>query len=349
MNGSASTNAPARQSPPAPSTTTPTSPTSKPLDVLRRRMHDPDNISSSQKLMILVLSMTLFGISDIVTGIVPSIEVGPFEIEVAYFAFIPVVLAALFCPLWVAIGAPLGEMIFSDMLLGDFGGLGELEGFLQLLLGIYIAGCIVRDPRNRRQLAIAAFTLVAIDKISSGIIDLAKVGVGIDPETLEESNGLFRAVLVSESIELVMALLITGVLFGALPAMWLAPRLYGTIEPLMGLRPRDPKNPPRLVGPRGTPFWLVGLLALLGAVAIGMISQWEEFLGREGGVMTLGSFQPDFVDEYGSAFIWVALGVAAVAVAAAVGLVAVLRDRRRTASQATERPTRGTRSDQDAR
>lgn len=341
MNGSASTSAPARPSPPSPATA---SPAGSPLDALRRRLHDPDSISSSQKLMILVLSMTLFGISDIVTGIVPSIQVGPLEFEVAYFAFIPVVLAALLCPLWVAIGAPLGEMIFSDMLLGDFGGIGELEGFLQLLLGIYVAGCIVRDPRNRRQLAVAAFTLVAIDKISSAVIDVAKVGIGIDPETLEESDGLFRAVLVSESIELVMALLITGVLFGALPAMWLAPRLYGKIEPLMGLRPRDPKNPPRLVGPKGTPFWLIGLGALLGAVAIGIISQWEEFVGRDGGVMTLGSFQPDFVDEYGSTFVWVALGVAALAVAGAVALVAVLRGRRRsTETTATHRSDQGAR------
>lgn len=291
MNGSASTSAPARPSPPSPATA---SPAGSPLDALRRRLHDPDSISSSQKLMILVLSMTLFGISDIVTGIVPSIQVGPLEFEVAYFAFIPVVLAALFCPLWVAIGAPLGEMIFSDMLLGDFGGIGELEGFLQLLLGIYVAGCIVRDPRNRRQLAVAAFTLVAIDKISSAVIDVAKVGIGIDPETLEESDGLFRAVLVSESIELVMALLITGVLFGA--------------------------------------------------VAIGIISQWEEFVGRDGGVMTLGSFQPDFVDEYGSTFVWVALGVAALAVAGAVALVAVLRGRRRsTETTATHRSDQGAR------
>lgn len=291
MNGSASTSAPARPSPPSPATA---SPAGSPLDALRRRLHDPDSISSSQKLMILVLSMTLFGISDIVTGIVPSIQVGPLEFEVAYFAFIPVVLAALLCPLWVAIGAPLGEMIFSDMLLGDFGGIGELEGFLQLLLGIYVAGCIVRDPRNRRQLAVAAFTLVAIDKISSAVIDVAKVGIGIDPETLEESDGLFRAVLVSESIELVMALLITGVLFGA--------------------------------------------------VAIGIISQWEEFVGRDGGVMTLGSFQPDFVDEYGSTFVWVALGVAALAVAGAVALVAVLRGRRRsTETTATHRSDQGAR------
>ncbi|GII98855.1 hypothetical protein CLV28_2642 [Sediminihabitans luteus] len=300
----------------------------------RRRIrlpHDPDGISSAQKLMILVLSMTLFGVADIVTELVPSIEVGPLELEVAYFAFIPVVLAALFCPLWVAIGAPLGEMVFSDMMLGDFSGLGELEGFLQLFVGIYVAGCLVKDPRRPAQLVAAALALVSIDKVSSGLIDVAKVVVGIDPETLEESDGLLRAVIVSEGLELVMALVITGVLFGALPAIWLAPRLYGTIEPLMGLRPRDPQNPPRLVGPRGVPFWVMALLGILGAVALGMLSQWEEFVGRDEGVTTVGAFEPDFVDRYGDGFLWVALAVGVAALLAVVVLIAVVRARRKDA------------------
>ncbi|MBD5784691.1 cell division protein FtsQ [Cellulosimicrobium terreum] len=299
-----------------------------------RRTHDPDGISTSQKLMILVLSMTLFGVADIVTEIVPSVEVGPFELEVAYFAFIPVVLAALFSPLWVAIGAPLGEMIFSDMMLGDFSGVGEIEGFLQLFVGIYVAGCIVKDPRRPAQLAAAALALVSIDKVSSGLIDVAKVTVGIDPETLDEADGLLRAVVVSESLELVMALVITGVLFGALPAIWLAPRLYGTIEPLMGLRPRDPLNPPRLVGPRGVPFWVMALLGILGAVAIGMASQWEEHVGRENAVTTAGSFEPDFVDRYGDGFLWVALAVGVVLLLGVVVAIAAARARRRDARSA---------------
>ena len=82
-----------------------------------------DGLSSSQKLMILVLSMTLYGVGDIVASVLPEISVGPLELGVSYFSFIAVVLAALLNPVWVALGAPLGELVFSDMLLGDFAGL----------------------------------------------------------------------------------------------------------------------------------------------------------------------------------------------------------------------------------
>lgn len=57
-----------------------------------------DGLSSSQKLMILVLSMTLYGVGDIVASVLPEISVGPLELGVSYFSFIAVVLAALLNP-----------------------------------------------------------------------------------------------------------------------------------------------------------------------------------------------------------------------------------------------------------
>jgi len=312
--------------------------TTAPTTAGPRPVRDPNTLSTSQKLMIVVLSMTLFGLADLVAEIIPSFEAGPFEFEIAYFAFIPVVLAALFAPIWVAIGAPLGAIIFAELMLGDFSGLGEVEGYLQALVGIYVAGSLVRDPRKPAQLWLAAIVFVAIDKVSSGLIDLAKVAIGIDPETLEESDGLFQAVVVSETIELFMALIITGILFGALPAGWLAPRLYGKIEPLMGMRPRDPENPPRLIGPNGAKWWVLATLGILVAVAAGIFSQWEEFVGNEEGVTTFAAFDPDFIDQYGEAYYWVAIIVAAVAVLAVVVGIAMFAARRRRA--AAEESTR---------
>lgn len=312
-------------------TTTSTGTTPVPKE---RAPRDRNILTTPQKLMVLVLSMTLFGLADLVAEVIPSFEVGPFEFEIAYFAFIPVVLAALFSPLWVAIGAPLGAIIFAELMLGDFSGLGEVEGYLQALVGIYVAGCLVRDPRKPWQLFTASLVFVAIDKVSSGLIDLLKVGIGIDPETLEESEGLFQAVLVSETIELVLALIITGILFGALPAMWLAPRLYGKIEPLLGMRPRDPQNPPRLVGVNGAPWWVLAVVGILLAVGAGILSQWEEFLGVEQGVTAFGAFEPDYLDQYGDSYIWVAIIVAAVAVALVITGIAIYAARRRAKAQA---------------
>ncbi|MFJ4233488.1 hypothetical protein ACWFQT_14705 [Cellulosimicrobium cellulans] len=310
--------------------------TAAPRPAVRRRLHDPDAVSSSQKLMILVLSMTLYGVADIVADMLPSFEVGSFEVEIAYFAFIPVVLAALLAPLWVALGVAIGEAMIADMLLGSFGGFGELEGFLQLLVGTFVAGCVVRDPRNRRQLFWAAIALVSIDKVSSALIDVVKVAVGVDPDALDESGGTLGAVVVAESLELLGALLVTGVLFGGLAAMWLAPRLYGKIEPLMGLRPRDPQNPPRLVGPWGVNFWLVAALGVAVAAAIGVLSQWEDTAGREDAVTTIGSFDAGLVDAYGDDVGWVAAVVGlAVGLAIVVAIAALVARRRDRAADGT--------------
>ena len=245
-------------------------------------------LTGAQKLMIVVLSMTVFGLSDLVAEIIPSFEFGPFQLELSYFAFIPVVLAALFSPIWVALGAALGKLVFAELMLGDFSGFGEIEGFLQLVVGIWVAGTLVRDPRKPTQLFWAALAFVGVDKVTSGLIDLLKVAVGIDPDALDEADGLFSAVLLAESIELLVALVITGVLFGALPAMWLAPRLYGKIEPLMGIRPRDPQNPPRFLAKGGASFWALGIAGIVLAVGAGVFSQYEEFVESETPISTIG-------------------------------------------------------------
>lgn len=309
------------------------------VDTDRRRVPRSEQLSGSQKLMILVLSMTLYGVGDIVANIVPEVQVGPLELGVSYFAFIAVVLAALLSPFWVALGAPLGELVFSDMLLGDFGGLSELEGFLQTALAIYVAGCLVRNPLNRLQVALAPVVLVLVDKVSGAAVDILKVVIGIDPESLEEADGLLAAFLLAEGLDVVVTVAFSGVLFGALPALWLTPRLYGKIEPIMGLRPRDPDHPPRLTGPAGTRFWPAAGLAVLAAGAIALFATWEEFVGREEGLSTLGSFEPDFVDQLGEAWMWVAGAVAATVGLGLFLLLAVVRARRHRSAGATPATT----------
>ncbi|HJE78323.1 MAG TPA: cell division protein FtsQ, partial [Brevibacterium epidermidis] len=253
------------------------------------------------------------------------------ELGVSYFSFIAVVLAALLNPVWVALGAPLGELVFSDMLLGDFAGLSELEGYLETALAIYIAGVIVRDPCRRAQLALACVTMVLIDKVSGGIIDIVKVAVGIDPETLEESDGLFSAFVIAEGLDIIVTVAFSGVLFGILPAIWLAPRLYGKIEPIMGLRPRDPADPPRLRGPGGIGFWLVAVFAVVAAAAIALLAAWEEFVGKQG-LSTIGSFELGADGQPGFGLLAV-FGAVVVALGIIIVLAVASKRRRRSVGE----------------
>ena len=104
--------------------------------------------TQSQKLMIFVLSMSLYGLATLFTELIPKFQVGVVEFSVEYFLFIPLTLAMLFDPLSAALGAATGELVFSEIMLGQFGGLGELEKFLTVTIGVYIAGRLVKDPSN---------------------------------------------------------------------------------------------------------------------------------------------------------------------------------------------------------
>ena len=52
-------------------------------------------LTQSQKMMVFVLSMALFGLSKMITEILPSNEIGPIEFSVSYFAFIPLILLCI--------------------------------------------------------------------------------------------------------------------------------------------------------------------------------------------------------------------------------------------------------------
>ena len=61
--------------------------------------------TQSQKLMIFVLTMALYGLATLFTELIPSFQAGIVEFSVEYFLFIPLTLAMLFDPLSAALGA----------------------------------------------------------------------------------------------------------------------------------------------------------------------------------------------------------------------------------------------------
>ncbi|WP_046231645.1 hypothetical protein [Paenibacillus algorifonticola] len=249
--------------------------------------------------MVFILAMSLYGISNMFSELIPELKLGPIEIKVEYFAFIPLTLCILFNPLYAALGASFGEIIFGELLLGQFGGLGELEKFIEFSLAMYIAGLLVSDPRNRKQLALASFVAVGIDQMLGTIVDVGKVWLGI--EEFEAVPGLPESILLIEGLSFLNAMVITGIFLSLLPTLFLVPRLYGKIEPLLGMKPRDSRVPLSL-GQLMTPRLLItGICFFFLAVV-------AEFLAESD--INFAVWEPEFIEQYGSGYMWVSIGAA---------------------------------------
>ena len=279
-------------------------------------------LTTSQKLMIFVLSMSLFGLANIILEIIPDPSIGPVDISVSYMVFVPLTIAALFSPFWAALGAPLGEIVFTDLLMGDFSGLAEVEGFLQMFLAVFIAGSLIRNPQSKVQIAVGAIVLVLVDKVLSAIVDLGKVWIGV--EDAEFVEGLPQSMLALEVLGLGVDVIMSGVLLGVIPALWLIPALHGKIEPLMGMRPRVPGEP--IPGQARASGVFVGFAVLLSIASFG-------FAFLEAFDISAGAFEPDFLDLFGDWFILVSIVAIAVVLGAAILLFRLSKSARATADQ----------------
>lgn len=257
--------------------------------------------TQSQKMMIFILAMSLNGLANLFTELLPKFEIGPIDFSISYMAFVPLVLVTLFHPLYAALGASIGAIIFGDLLLGDFGGLGEVEGFLQITLAMYIAGLLVRNPINKRQISIAALVGVAIDQILGAIVDIGKVWYGV--EELEAVPGLPESIVVMEAFDFVNNMVISGVLFGLIPTLYLIPKLYGKIEPLMGMNPRD-KNEKASI----TEYISIRLIII--TIFLGFVGLIAEFIAEMD--INFAVWEPGFLDQFGDGFIWLPISVAVI-------------------------------------
>ena len=264
--------------------------------------------TQSQKLMVFVLTMSLYGLATLFTELIPKFQAGIVEFSVEYFLFIPLTLAMLFDPLSAALGAATGELVFSEIMLGQFGGLGELEKFLTVTIGVYIAGRMVKDPRNRKMVGLAAITGTGLQLLMGTVVDILKVQFAV--EDFEAVAGLPESVFATEGFAFLNDLLFSGILFCLLPTLFLVPKLYGKIEPLLGMRPRDEKT------------WMGGISwkVILGAAAAFAVAAGAELLASSG--TALVEWEASWAES------GTAMAVAMVAAAAVVIVVlAVLKAR----------------------
>ena len=246
--------------------------------------------TQSQKLMIFVLSMSLYGLATLFTELIPSFQVGIVEFSVEFFLFIPLTLAMLFDPLSAALGAATGELVFSEIMLGQFGGLGELEKFLTVTIGVYIAGRLVKDPKNRAMVGVAAITGTAAQLLMGTAVDILKVQLAV--EDFEAVAGLPESVFATEGFAFLNDLLFSGILFCLLPTLYLVPKLYGKIEPLLGMAPRTPDSAVSGISPKALIVCAVGFVAAIAAelaATAGMsLVDWEAEWAGNGTALALG-------------------------------------------------------------
>ena len=246
--------------------------------------------TQSQKLMVFVLTMALYGLATLFTELIPSFQAGIVEFSVEYFLFIPLTLAMLFDPLSAALGAATGELVFSEIMLGQFGGLGELEKFLTVTIGVYIAGRMVKNPKNYKMVGIAAITGTGLQLLMGTVVDILKVQFAV--EDFEAVAGLPESVFATEGFAFLNDLLFSGILFCLLPTLYLVPKLYGKIEPLLGMAPRTPDSAVSGISPKALVVCAVGfvcaIVAELAATAGMSLIDWEAEWAESGTAMAVG-------------------------------------------------------------
>ena len=245
--------------------------------------------TQSQKLMVFVLAMALYGLATLFTELIPKYQIGIVEFSVEYFLFIPLSLAMLFDPMSAALGAATGELVFSEIMLGQFGGLGELEKFLTMTIALYIAGRMVRDPRNRIMVGIASMSGVVLQLGMGTIVDILKVQFAV--EDFEAVAGLPESVFATEGFAFLNDALFSGILFCLLPTLYLVPKLYGKIEPLLGMQPRTRETSLGAINLKVVLFSAVGFVCAVGAEMIATaglpLIDWEADWAESGTAMAI--------------------------------------------------------------
>ncbi len=198
-------------------------------------------------------------------------------------------------------------------MLGQFGGLGELEKFITVTIGVYLAGRMVKDPKNHKMVGIAALTGTGVQLFLGMLVDIFKVQFAV--QDFEAVPGLPESVFATEGFAFANDLLFSGILFCMLPTLYLVPKLYGKIEPLLGMEPRSEKTALGAVNGKV-------ILACLGAFAVAV---GAEMLAESG--MSLIDWEADWAGS------GTALAAGMVVAAAAAVIVLVIMKKRAEAGK----------------
>ncbi|MFC7075498.1 MULTISPECIES: hypothetical protein [Haloarcula] len=257
-------------------------------------------------MMVFILVMSLHGFQSMITELLPEFSMGGLGLEIGPFWFVAMSVVLLFRSFWACLAIPVGGIVFGEILIGDFSALGAVEGLIVITMSWFFAMSLITDPTDVKQIAAVGFLAKAMEEVAAWFIDVGKFYVGV--EELEAISWLPETVWATEGMGALVQIIGAGLIFGAIPTLYLYPRLRGKIEPLLGMNPIDGRDGPMFT--RSSLKRLVAWAALLPiAFAVEMLSE------TSGGLIV---FEPQFVETYGQAFLFVPIVISALV---AFGLV----------------------------
>ena len=129
------------------------------------------------------------------------------------------------------------ENYFREIIAWRFWWIGEVEGLSAIYLSDVYRRTTCKRSNEQKTSWDCSIIGVAIDQVLSSIVDIGKVWFGI--EDLEAVSGLPESILAIEAFSFVNEY---GYFWSV---VWINPntlstsKIYGKIEPLMGMKPRD--------------------------------------------------------------------------------------------------------------
>ena len=257
-------------------------------------------------MMAFVLIMSLHGMQSMITELLPDIS-GVLDVQIGPFWFIAMAVVLLFRSFWACLAIPVGTVVFGEILIGDFNALGAVEALVVVTLSWFFVMSLITDPSDPKQIAGLGFLAKAMEEIGAWLIDVGKFYVGV--EEIDAIAWLPETVWITEGMGALVQIIVAGIIFGAIPAYFLYPRLRGKIEPLLGMSPVEARDGPMFT--RTSAKRLLAWVVFL-PVAFGIEAVSETSAG-------LINFTPQFVETYGQEFLLVPIVAAGLL---AFGLVA---------------------------
>jgi hypothetical protein len=251
-------------------------------------------------MMVFILVMSLHGLQSMITELLPEFSVAGLGVEIGPFWFVAMSVVLLFRSFWACLAIPVGGIVFGEILIGDFSALGAVEGLIVITMSWFFVMSLITDPTDVKQIAALGFLAKAMEEVAAWFIDVGKFYVGV--EELEAIAWLPETVWATEGMGALMQIVVAGIVFGAIPTLYLYPRLRGKIEPLLGMSPVDGRD-----GPMFTRTSMKRLVAWLVLLPVAFVV--ETLSETSGGLIV---FEPEFVEVYGETFLLVPIATAAV-------------------------------------